>query len=124
MTHADLAERLFAGLAAGDADAVGALCAEDFRGHQNAGPPMDLATLMTFTKAVLGVVKGFRYEEAIRSATDTGFVEEHRVRGTLPDGAELDLAACVVGTVQDGKVVELREYLDSRAARPLLAALA
>ncbi len=124
MSNADLAERLFAGLAAGDADAVGALCAEDFRGHQNAGPAMDLATLMGFTRAVLGVVKDFRYEEAIRSATETGFVEEHRVRGTLPDGSQLDLAACVIGEVRDGRVVELREYLDSRAAKPLLAALA
>ncbi|MEE4298204.1 MAG: nuclear transport factor 2 family protein [Pseudomonadales bacterium] len=124
MTNAELAERLFAGLAAGDAAAVGELCADDFRGHQNAGPAMDLATLMNFTRAVLGVVDDFRYEEAVRSTTETGFVEEHRVRGTLPDGSALDLAACVVGEVRDGRVVELREYLDSRAARTLLAALA
>jgi Ketosteroid isomerase-related protein len=124
MSNADLAERLFAGLAAGDAAAVGDLCADDFRGYQNAGPAMDLATLMNFTRAVLGVVEGFRYEEAIRSATATGFVEEHRVRGTLPDGSALDIAACVVGEVRDGRVVELREYLDSRAATPLLKALA
>lgn len=124
MTNAELAERLFAGLAAGDADAVGALCAEDFRGHQNGGPAMDLKTLMSFTRAVLGVVEGFRYEEVVRSATDTGFVEEHRVRGTLPGGDALELAACVVGEVRDGRIVELREYLDSRAAGKLLKALA
>ena len=84
---------------------------------------MDLDTLIGFSMAVLGVVENFRYEEAVRSATETGFVEEHVVRGTLPDGSEMNLAVCVVGEVVDGKIVRLREYVDSAAAQGLIKAL-
>lgn len=122
-SHARLAEFLFAAFERGDADTVRQLCAADLTVRQNNGPPMDLETLLTFSAAVLRVVENFRYEDAVRSATATGFVEEHAVRGTLPDGSELDVAVCVVADVVDGKVVDLREYLDGVAAAGLLAAL-
>ena len=70
------------------------------------------------------MVKDFHYENAVRSATESGFVEEHQVCGTLPDGGELNLAVCVVAQLRDGKISVLREYFDSRAAAKLLAALA
>ena len=73
--------------------------------------------------SVLAVVQDFRYEEAICVATETGFVEEHFVRGRLPDGSALELAACVVAEIEEGKVTELREYVDGNAAAGLLAAL-
>ena len=50
-------------------------------------------------------------------------VEEHRVCGTLPDGSNLDLAACVVADVRDGRICALREYMDTAAAAGLVAAL-
>jgi len=73
--------------------------------------------------AVRRAVKDFRYEDAVRSTTETGFVEEHAVRGTLPDGTALELAVCVVATVKDGRVTDVREYLDSAASIGLAAAL-
>lgn len=59
----------------------------------------------------------------MRSATATGFVDEHSVRGILPDGSQLDVAVCVVADVRDGKVTGIREYLDTGAAAGLIAAL-
>ncbi len=118
-----LAEALFAAFEAGDAEAVRGLCASDFVARQNNSPRMDLDTVLGFSAAVLGVVEHFRYEDAVRSETSSGFVEEHRVRGTLPDGTELDLAVCVVADVRNGKVSHLREYVDGVAAAPLLDAL-
>ncbi len=84
---------------------------------------MDRDRLLKFTGMVNAVVPDFRYEEAVRSGTETGFVEEHRVRGTLPDGSQLDLMACVVGEVSDGKITVLREYVDTAAAGGLMKAL-
>lgn len=123
MTPTQIAENLFAAFQNGDLEAAKALCADDFRGSQNGGPAMDRDTLLKFTGAVNAVVPDFRYEEAIRSATETGFIEEHRVRGTLPDGEQLDLTVCVVGEVVDGKIIVLREYADTAAAAGLLRAL-
>lgn len=123
MDNAEIARQLFAALAGQDEAAVRRLCAPDMRVRQNNDRPMSLDRLLRFNAAVGRVVKDFRYEDAVRSATDTGFVEEHAVRGTLPDGTALELAVCVVATVKDGKVTDVREYLDSAAAAGLAAAL-
>lgn len=124
MDHGEIAKQLFAALARQDDAAVRRLCAPDMRVRQNNGRPMSLDTLLRFNAAVGRVVKDFRYEDAVRSATGAGFVEEHAVRGTLPDGKALDLAVCVVADVKDGRVTDVREYLDSAAAAGLSAALA
>lgn len=118
-----LCEALFDAFEKGDAERVRALCTSDMRARQNNNPPMDLDSLLEFSRAVLRVVKDFRYENAIRSNTATGFVEEHNVCGTLPDGTDLDLAVCVVADVSNGKVRYLREYLDLSAASGLIEAL-
>ena len=84
---------------------------------------MDLDSVLGFASAVRGVVADFRYEDPLRSATTAGFVEEHRVRGSLPDGSVLDLAVCVVADIRDGMVSDLREYFDGVAAAGLVSAL-
>ena len=85
---------------------------------------MGLEALLRFNALVHRAVSDFRYEAAVRSATATGFVEEHAVRGTLASGTRLDLAVCVVADVRAGQVTLAREYLDMAAAAPLIAALA
>ena len=123
MDNTQVAISLFDAFTKGDADAVRKLCAQDLRASQNGGATMNLETLLGFTSAVLKVVKGFRYEDAVRSATASGFVEEHAVRGTLPDGTRFDLAVCVVAVVTGGKITDIREYFDSKAAEGLVKAL-
>jgi len=41
----------------------------------------------------------------------------------LPDGTELRFTACVVATVNEGKITQLREYFDSAAVASLAAHL-
>ena len=124
MGNDEICAKLFEAFTVGDESAVRALCAPDLVARQNGNPPMSLDALVQFSEAVLGVVSSFRYEDVIRSVTTTGFVEEHAVRGELPDGSQLDMAVCVVADVQDGKIVSLREYLDLNDAAGLIAALA
>lgn len=118
-----LCEALFDAFEKGDAERVRAMCTSDMQAQQNNNPPMDLDSLLEFSRAVLRVVKDFRYENAKRSDTATGFVEEHNVCGVLPDGSDLDIAVCVVADVSNGKVCQLREYLDVSAAAGLIKAL-
>ena len=123
MDHTDLCRRLFTGLEENDIAATNAVCSAQLQARQNGGPAMGLKDLQTFNHAVHEVVPDFHYEDCVCTATATGFVEEHRVCGTLPDGKPLNLFACVVGDVGDGQIVALREYVDSRAAAGLLKAL-
>ena len=123
MENTELCKALFDAFKNGDEKRVRALCTADMQARQNNNPPMDLDSLLEFSRAVLMVVDDFRYEDAKRSNTETGFVEEHSVRGVLPDGSNLDVAVCVVADVTDGKVSHLREYLDISAATGLIESL-
>ncbi|GAA3456545.1 nuclear transport factor 2 family protein [Dactylosporangium matsuzakiense] len=60
-----------------------------------------------------------RYEDVVRHPTPTGYVEQHVLRGTAPNGTELEIHACLVVRVRDGRVARIDEYLDSRAAAAL-----
>lgn len=91
--------------------------------RQNGGPVTGVESLVGLTLAVRRAVPDFRYENAVRSDTADGFVEEHDVRGTLPDGTEFHLAACVVARTEDGKIVAGNEYFDTAAAAGLFRAL-
>ena len=123
MNNEQIAAALFAAFASGDMDTVRSLCAPTFKARQNLNNEFDLETLIQFSQAVTAVVSDFRYDDAIRSNTGNGFVEEHAIKGTLADGSELNLMACVVADVEDGKIVQLREYVDTAAAAGVLAAL-
>ncbi|MEM7780598.1 MAG: nuclear transport factor 2 family protein [Pseudomonadota bacterium] len=119
-----IARDLFDAFQSGDLEAAGALLSDDFSGSQNGGPAMNKPTVLGFSGAVKAAVPDFRYEDCVCEATPTGFVEEHTVRGTLPDGKQLNLRLCVVGTVQGGQITAIREYLDSAGAAGLAKALA
>ena len=123
MSHIDLAEALFKAFANGDAATVRALCSTDLKAFQNLNPPVNLDALLAFAVAVKQLVPDFHYANARRTATPSGFIEEHTVSGTLPDGSKLKIAACVVADVSEGKISNLREYVDAAAAQGLLKAL-
>jgi ketosteroid isomerase-like protein len=122
-SHSDIARAFFVATAAGDKAAIRSLCSANLSATQNGGPTMDVEALARFAAAVKRVVPDFRYENAVRADTATGFVEEHDVCGTLPDGTGMRLAVCVVAAVSQGKITSLREYLDSAAAAGLIKAL-
>lgn len=48
-----------------------------------------------------------------------GYLQEHVLRGKLASGEDFAMAACVICTVQDGRVTSLREYLDLTQTLPL-----
>lgn len=124
MDHETLATRFFTATATADRALFHEICAPGFEGSQNGGPAMTTDQLADFSDLVLQRVSNFHYENIIRSATSTGFVEEHDVCCDFDDGASLRMRVCLVGDVCDGKITSVREYVDSRAARKLLAALA
>lgn len=123
-SHSELSRALFNAFETGDEAAIRSICHDDLKAYQNLNPAMSLDNLVQFSLAVKAVVPDFHYENITCSETTEGFVEEHDVRGTLPDGSEFLLRACVVATVENGQLVELREYVDTAAAQKLLAALA
>ncbi|MEM1148211.1 MAG: nuclear transport factor 2 family protein [Pseudomonadota bacterium] len=118
-----LCARLFDAFATADANAVRSLCHEDLVAVQNNNAPMSLETLIRFAEAVHAIVPDFQYANPRRSVTETGFVEEHDVQGTLPNGERINVAVCLVAEISDGRIIALREYFDPSQARNLTKAL-
>jgi len=48
-----------------------------------------------------------------------GFLQQHILRGTLASGEAFAMHACVICKIEDGRITELEEYLDTGQARPL-----
>ena len=53
------------------------------------------------------------YDDRQIRTFDDGFLVQYTCTVVLHDGTKRALSACSVGTVHDGKIVHLAEYLDS-----------
>ena len=116
-----VADRLFAAITAGDVDAVRGIYAPDARiWHAHTGVTQSVDDNLRVLAWVVKHLAGRRYEEVRRQRTDTGFVQQHVLRGTAPDGAPFELPACLVCRVERGRITRIDEYLDSRGLEPLL----
>jgi ketosteroid isomerase-like protein len=116
-THA-LAERLFQAFMDNDPDTIRSCCAPDATFWKNGTRSGTVDEMLPGFANLRARVGNHRYTEVRRSAFTDGFVEEHRVVSTLPDGSPLDVVACVVGSVgPDGLITELREYVDTTPRR-------
>lgn len=109
-----VADRLFGAIEAGDVDAVRDLYAPAAEiWHNTDGvvqtPEQNLRTLAW----VVQHLRDRSYDDVRRSATDDGFVQQHVLRATTADGRRVELPACIVCTVVDGRITRLDEYLDS-----------
>lgn len=118
----DLCERFFIAVAAGDLDAVRSMYAPDaVVWHNYDGVEQNVEENLRVLRWATSHIAGFRYEEVRRTATATGFMEQHVLRGTAPNGEELRVPACIVCTVRDGQIMRLDEYLDSAQIAALTA---
>jgi ketosteroid isomerase-like protein len=118
----DLCERFFAAVAAGDLDAVRAMYAPDAAiWHNNDGLEQTVEQNMRILRWATSAISGFHYEDVRRRATADGFIEEHVMRGTAPNGEELRVHTCLVCTVRDGRITRVNEYFDSAQIAALLA---
>ncbi|MBK9544437.1 MAG: nuclear transport factor 2 family protein [Dehalococcoidia bacterium] len=113
-TNLELCDLFFAAISRGDIDAVRAIYAPDaviWHNDEKAEqtPDRNLKVLGWVTRNI----KDMRYEEVRRHETPTGFVEQHVLRGVAPNGAPLEIPACIVCEVRDGRITRLDEYLDS-----------
>jgi len=56
-----------------------------------------------------------------RQVIDGGFLQEHVLRGTAPNGQTVAMPACIIATVSDGRITRIHEYLDPAGVAALTA---
>ena len=117
-----LAERLMAAITAGDVEAVRNIYARDaVIWHNNDGLEQSVDDNLHVLRWVVSNIRSLRYEDIRRQRTASGFVQQHVLRGIAPNGRDLDIRACLICTVSNGRITRLEEYLDSAQIAPLLA---
>jgi ketosteroid isomerase-like protein len=117
-----LADRFFAAIEAGDIASVRDIYAPDAQIWHNTDGivqgPDDNARTLGWIAANL---RDVRYTDVKRSATDDGFVQQHVLVATNRAGARVEVPACIVTTVRDGRITRLDEYLDSASVAVITA---
>lgn len=115
-----VADDLFGAIENGDVERVrsiyapGAVIWHNFDGvEQNVDDNLRVLGWMTSTFKVRS------YDDVRRKEWDDGFVQQHLLRLTKQDGTVVELPACIVATVADGKITRIDEYLDSAQAAKL-----
>jgi len=89
--------------------------------HQQRGQSRDdnLALLSVLTS----IITEWKYDIWFREATESGVVQQHTLRGRLPNGEQLAIPVCIVFQIVDGLVVRLDEYIDSAHTQAMVDAL-
>ncbi len=110
----ELADRFFAAIPKGDVGTVRAIYAPDaVIWHNDDQIPQSVEQNLRVLSWVAKNISGLRYEEIRRHVTASGFVQQHVLRGIAPNGKPLEVPACILCTVKDGRITRLDEYLDS-----------
>lgn len=114
------AERFVAAIQRGDTEAVRACYAPDAKlWHNNDGIEQTVDQNMKVLAWFVGNLKDLNYRIVRREALPDGFMQQHVLEATLPDGSPFKLHACVVVRREGGVITRLDEYLDSAEAAVL-----
>ncbi len=116
----EFAERFVGAIQAGDVDAVRACYAPDAKLWHNTDDieqtvDQNMAVLNWFIKTL----PDRYYRVLYRAALKDGFVQQHILEATLPDGTRWKMFACVVVRMENSVIVRLDEYLDSAQGKAL-----
>lgn len=110
----ELADRFFTAIPKGDLETVRAIYAKDAAiWHNDDQATQSVEQNLRVLAWVTKNIRDLRYEEVRRHVTASGFVQQHVLRGIAPNGQPLEVPACILCTVRDGRITRLDEYLDS-----------
>jgi ketosteroid isomerase-like protein len=124
----ELVIRFFAALEADDIDTLREIYAPDaVIWHNDDLIEQPVEDNLKVLQGLHRAVSGLRYDIVRRVPAADGVLQQHVLRGRLPNGAEVELHAAMYLQVRDGRITRIEEYLDSarrssiRAAREALS---
>lgn len=120
MDYVDFAKRFVAAIQDGDGEAVRAFYAPDAKLWHNTDNieqtvDQNLKVLAWFVKTL----PDRNYRVLRVEALSDGFVQQHVLEATLPNGERWAMDACVVVKIENGLITRLDEYLDSAKSAAL-----
>lgn len=115
-----LIDRFFAAIEAGDVDLVRALYTPDaVIWHNDDLLEQSVEDNLRVLGGLHRVLSDLSYEVVRRADVEDGVLQQHVLRGSLPDGSQVALHCAMYLRVRDGKVARIEEYLDSAQRTPI-----
>ena len=119
----ELVIRFFAALEAGDIDTLREIYAPDaVIWHNDDLAEQPVGENLKVLQGLHRVVSGLRYDIVRRAPAPDGVLQQHVLRGRLPNGTEVALHAAMYLQVRDGHITRIEEYLDSAKRAAIKAA--
>jgi hypothetical protein len=116
----DFAEKFVGAIQAGDTPAVRAFYAPGAKiWHNTDNIEQTVDDNMKVLDWFIRTLPDRNYRVLNREALKSGFLQQHVLEATLPDGTKWKMSACVVVTMKDGLITRLDEYLDSAEGKAL-----
>lgn len=118
--YLDFAERFVGAIQAGDTETVRACYAPDAKlWHNSDGIEQTVDQNMKVLDWFIRTLPDRHYRVLRREALPDGFMQQHVLEATLPDGTKWAMDACVVVRIENGVITRLDEYLDSARSAAL-----
>ena len=112
--YVDFAKRFVAAIQAGDTATVRDCYAPDAKiWHNSDGVEQTVDQNMKVLDWFIRTLPDRNYRVLRVEALPDGFLQQHVLEATMPDGSTWAMDACVVVRMKDGKIVRLDEYIDS-----------
>ncbi|WP_332764419.1 nuclear transport factor 2 family protein [Phenylobacterium sp.] len=118
--YLDFAERFVGAIQSGDTETVRACYAPDAKlWHNSDGIEQTVDQNMKVLDWFIRTLPDRNYRVLRREALHDGFMQQHVLEATLPDGSKWAMDACVVVRIENGVITRLDEYLDSAKSAAL-----
>ncbi len=112
--YLDFAERFVGAIQTGDTATVRACYAPDAKlWHNTDRIEQTVDQNMKVLDWFIRTLPDRNYRVVRREALADGFLQQHVLEATLPDGVKWSMDACVVVKIENGLITRLDEYLDS-----------
>lgn len=119
--HVAIARQLVERLLAKDVDGVAALYTDDMTAWRNSdGRTLVKKQALKVVRILTGNLDDLRYENVRVSPTPDGFVQQHTMKCTAPNGEPVEAHVCMIATLDGDKIKQVCEYMDSAQMAPLM----
>lgn len=120
--YVDFARRFVAAIQAGDIETVRACYVPDAKiWHNSDGVEQTVDQNLKVLDWFIRTLPDRNYRVLRVEPLPDGFLQQHVLEATLPDGTKWAMDACVVIRMEGGKITRLDEYLDSAKSAALRA---
>ena len=119
--HLKLADELRGRIQAGDVRGVDALYHDDAIVWRNIdNRELVKKQMLKVIEFLATQVTDLRYEDVRVQATETGYVQQHTMKCTAPNGQPVEAHVCMIATLENGKIKHVSEYMDTAQMAPLM----